>query len=73
MFSATPVLEESSNDEDDDNDVIDFTETRFSENSLSDFEFKEDDSWSPDSPGSGLFRPKMPSPGNFGNQVTEHA
>ena len=72
VFSTTPVAEELSDDEDDDDDVIIFTKTRFSEDSLSDLEFKEDDAWSPDSPGSGLFRPKIPSPGNFGNQVTEH-
>lgn len=72
MFSTTPVAEELSDDEDDDDDVIIFTKTRFSEDTLSDLEFKEDDAWSPDSPGSGLFRPKIPSPGNFGNQVTEH-
>lgn len=72
VFSTTPVAEELSDDEDDDDDVIIFTKTRFSEDSLSDLEFKEDDAWSPDSPGSGLFGPKIPSPGNFGNQVTEH-
>ena len=72
VFTETPVIEEVTDDDDDDDDIVDFSQTRFSEDSLSDFEF-HGDAWSPGPPGSGLFRPRMPSPGDLGDQVTEHA
>lgn len=59
VFSATPVIEEVVDDEDE-VDVM-FSPTRFSDNSFSDFEF-HGDSWSPAPLGPGSVRPIMPSP-----------
>lgn len=73
VFSQTPEYELliDVNDDDDDDDVV-VLHSRFSEDSFSNFEF-DGGSWSSGPLVSDSLRPTMPSPVDFGNQVTEHA